>query len=67
VKDDQCIKLADACQRLKVEYNRLHRAVLSGRVRGERDAAGNRWLVRVSDLPAIAKALGLAEGTMRRT
>ena len=59
------MRLSDACRQLGVEYNLLHRAVVAGRVPAERDQTGNRWLIKRNDLPAIARSLGLLEGTRR--
>jgi hypothetical protein len=53
------LKLSDASRQLGIPYQRLFLAVVAGAVPAERNGAGSRWLVKESDLPSIAKTLGL--------
>jgi predicted site-specific integrase-resolvase len=42
-------------------YQRVYRYVLDGTIPAEKNRAG-RWFIKRSDLPDIAKTLGLNEG-----
>ena len=57
------IKLSETPRRLRDEFNvivsyrSLYHKVLDGIIPAERDASGGRWVINVSDLPAIAEAM----------
>ena len=57
------IKLPETARRLRedygvvVSYRSIYHKVLDGAIPAERDATGSRWVVNVSDLPAIADSL----------
>jgi hypothetical protein len=61
------IKLADACRWLndryaaELTYQQLYMFGLQRRVPVERDATGRSWVIDETDLPHIAKILGLAK------
>ena len=42
---------------VSVTYRRLYSVVLDGIIPAERDATGSRWVINISDLPAIADAM----------
>ena len=60
---DSKIKLSETPRRLRdefdvvVSYRSLYHRVLDGIIPAERDASGGRWVINVSDLPAIAEAM----------
>ncbi len=60
---DSKIKLSETARRLRdefdviVSYRSLYHRVLDGIIPAERDASGGRWVINVSDLPAIAEAM----------
>ena len=62
----QKIKLSELPRLLKhefglaVSYRRVYSAVLDGIVPAERDASGNRWLIKSDDMPEIAKIFDTA-------
>ncbi len=57
------IKLSETPRRLRdefdviVSYRSLYHRVLDGIIPAERDASGGRWVINVSDRPAIAEAM----------
>ncbi len=57
------IKLSETPRRLRdefdviVSYRSLYPRVLDGIIPADRDASGGRWVINVSDLPAIAEAM----------
>ncbi len=57
------IKLSETARRLRedydvsVSYRSIYHKVLDGIIPAERDASGGRWVINVSDLPAIAEAM----------
>jgi hypothetical protein len=53
------LRLSDACRQLGIPYQRLFLAVTSGTVPAERNETGSRWVIKKSDLPDIAKTLGV--------
>ncbi len=60
---DSKIKLPETARRLRedygvvVSYRSIYHKVLDGVIPAERDATGSRWVINVSDLPAIADAM----------
>ena len=58
----ETLKLADATRKLKIPYQRLYQNIVAGNVPAERDASGNRWLIRKSDLRVIEEILGIEYG-----
>ncbi len=57
------LRLSDAARSLHIPYQSLYFAVDGGLVPAERDATGNRWLVKESDLPLIAERLAIEDYT----
>lgn len=49
------LRISDVCQVLGIKYQSLYMAVISGVVPAQRDATGNRGLIREEHIPEIRK------------